>query len=236
MASGDTLRSRLPLVSALVAADGVLFLVAGVVLVQVGVVPPVVGLGLAVFAVIPAGAAVGLGVRALGRDGGRLARIAIGVGAVQTVATVAMGIDALAAPNINDIATDLADPPALLAPDGSLIPYPPAFAAIQREAYPGVGPLVVERPASEVMSVVRDAAVGMGWEIGVVDDVHGRLQATAVTDLFRFVDDVSVRVSEEGGSTRIDVRSRSRTGRSDLGTNAARIRAFLEAVASRLVG
>jgi uncharacterized protein (DUF1499 family) len=38
---------------------------------------------------------------------------------------------------------------------------------------------------------------------------------------------VVVRVRADGAGTRVDVRSVSRVGRSDLGTNARRIRAFL---------
>ena len=51
-------------------------------------------------------------------------------------------------------------------------------------------------------------------------------EALATTRVFRFVDDVAVRVRRGGGGSVIDVRSTSRVGRSDLGANAARIRAF----------
>jgi uncharacterized protein (DUF1499 family) len=47
--------------------------------------------------------------------------------------------------------------------------------------------------------------------------------------VFRFVDDVLVRVRPaDGGGALVDVRSKSRDGRGDLGVNAARIRAFAE--------
>ena len=57
---------------------------------------------------------------------------------------------------------------------------------------------------------------------------EGRLEATARTRWFGFRDDVVVRVAADGTGTRVDVRSVSRVGRSDLGTNARRIRGFLE--------
>jgi uncharacterized protein (DUF1499 family) len=68
----------------------------------------------------------------------------------------------------------------------------------------------------------------MGWEIVDSDPARGRIEATATTPWFGFEDDVVVRVRPQGGGSRVDVRSVSRVGRSDVGTNARRIRADLE--------
>lgn len=69
----------------------------------------------------------------------------------------------------------------------------------------------------------------MGWHVVAAVPAEGRLEATARTFWFGFTDDVVVRVRPgEAGGTRVDVRSKSRVGRSDLGTNAARIRRFLQ--------
>jgi uncharacterized protein (DUF1499 family) len=57
---------------------------------------------------------------------------------------------------------------------------------------------------------------------------EGRLEATDTTFWFGFKDDVVVRVRPDGTGSRVDVRSLSRVGRSDLGMNARRIRRFLE--------
>jgi uncharacterized protein (DUF1499 family) len=54
----------------------------------------------------------------------------------------------------------------------------------------------------------------------------GRLEAVDSTAWFGFKDDVLVRVAEVPGGSRIDVRSKSRVGRGDAGTNAKRIREF----------
>ena len=59
---------------------------------------------------------------------------------------------------------------------------------------------------------------------------EGRLEATDTTLFFGFKDDVIVRLRVEGGGTRIDVRSKSRVGLGDAGTNAKRVRAFLARV------
>jgi uncharacterized protein (DUF1499 family) len=65
----------------------------------------------------------------------------------------------------------------------------------------------------------------------------GRLEAVATTRWLRFKDDVVVRLRDRpDGGTRVDVRSKSRIGRSDLGTNARRIRAFLHALRVRIGG
>ena len=45
--------------------------------------------------------------------------------------------------------------------------------------------------------------------------------------LFGFKDDVVIRLSAVNDGTRVDVRSASRVGLSDLGANAARIQAYL---------
>ena len=46
-----------------------------------------------------------------------------------------------------------------------------------------------------------------------------------------YKDDVVVRVTSDGAGSRVDVRSLSRVGRSDFGTNAKRVRAYLKALA-----
>jgi uncharacterized protein (DUF1499 family) len=52
------------------------------------------------------------------------------------------------------------------------------------------------------------------------------------TRFFGFKDDVVVRVKPEGAGSRVDVRSLSRVGKSDVGKNASRIRAYLRALGS----
>jgi uncharacterized protein (DUF1499 family) len=77
-----------------------------------------------------------------------------------------------------------------------------------------------------------DAARAMGWEMVAADSAAGRVEATATTRWFGFKDDVVVRVRPDGAGSRIDVRSVSRVGGSDVGANAARIRAYLARVAA----
>ena len=141
---------------------------------------------------------------------------------------------AKAVPPIHDITTDVADPPAFVAllevrdksPNGAAYGGP-AIAAQQQKAYPEVKPLVIAAPPREAMQKALDAARSMGWEVRASDTASGRLEATATTAWFGFKDDVVVRIRPEGKGSRIDVRSVSRVGVSDIGANAKRIREFL---------
>jgi hypothetical protein len=142
---------------------------------------------------------------------------------------------------IHDISTDLSDPPAFEAilPLRGDVPNPaaydgPATAAEQRRTYPELGPLTVSEPVPQALSAAVAAGQGMGWDIVAVDETRGRLEAVATTRLLRFKDDIVVRMRSEASGTRIDVRSKSRVGRSDLGANARRIRAFLDALRQSL--
>ena len=63
-----------------------------------------------------------------------------------------------------------------------------------------------------------------------LDPAAGTLEANDTTSFFRFVDDVSIRVTPAPGGSRVDIRSKSRDGRGDIGANAIRIRAFRDAL------
>jgi uncharacterized protein (DUF1499 family) len=141
---------------------------------------------------------------------------------------------ARAVPPIHDITTDTADPPAfeavlpLRADASNPVEYAgEEVAAQQRQAYPEVQPLLLDDPPARAFERALAAARDMGWEIVDADPGRGRIEATDTTLWFGFKDDVVVRVRPDGNGSRIDVRSLSRIGGSDLGANAARIRAYL---------
>ncbi|WP_244613343.1 DUF1499 domain-containing protein [Modicisalibacter radicis] len=138
-------------------------------------------------------------------------------------------------PAIHDITTDMRDPPAFvaLAPARNAAPnavaYPgEASARQQRQAYPDLRPIILDLPLAEAMDAAEETARDQGWEVIRVGDTT--LEATATTRWFGFKDDVAIRLNEVEDGVRVDVRSASRIGRSDIGTNAARIRAYLEAL------
>ncbi|HEU4950008.1 MAG TPA: DUF1499 domain-containing protein, partial [Candidatus Deferrimicrobiaceae bacterium] len=69
----------------------------------------------------------------------------------------------------------------------------------------------------------------MGWQIVEGNPLEGRIEATATTRWFGFKDDVVIRiVPTSNNGCRLDIRSVSRVGKSDIGTNARRIRTFLK--------
>jgi len=152
-----------------------------------------------------------------------------------------LAVKAVTLPAITDVATDTDDPPAfsrsraaldarkgLVPPDAS-----PEAREMQREAYVQIAPLTLDLGPEEAFALVRKAADNLGWQ--VVEAVPpggrmgtGRLEAIDRTMFLRLPDDVTVRIRPRIDGTRIDIRSASRMGTHDLGTNAKRIRAFLE--------
>lgn len=86
-------------------------------------------------------------------------------------------------------------------------------------------------------AVLAEAQAARGWTVLEAQPVAGEVRAEARTRLWKFVDDVWVRLSlDENGQTRVDMVSASRVGRGDLGTNARRIARFLRGVDRRLNG
>jgi len=98
--------------------------------------------------------------------------------------------------------------------------------ALQQNAYPDIQPILLDQQPAEAFEVALAAARAQGWSIGAAEPASGRIEASVRSLWFGFVDDLVVQVSPAAAGSRIDVRSTSRVGISDLGANAARIRAF----------
>jgi uncharacterized protein (DUF1499 family) len=139
-------------------------------------------------------------------------------------------------PQINDITTDLNNPPrfdvlARLRPRDR-IDYPAFFAEAQRRSYPDILPLRVDLPVRAAYEAAMKVIANRKW---LVVDARpptapgrpGVIEAVARTTLMGFRDDVVVRVTPEQNGSRIDVRSASRYGLSDFGANAKRIAALM---------
>jgi uncharacterized protein (DUF1499 family) len=139
---------------------------------------------------------------------------------------------------IHDVSTDTANPPQFVAvmplraaaKAANSTDYDAKTAQLQKETYPDIGPLHLDLPPSQALDRTLAAARSMGWEIVASDPAQGRIEATATTFWFGFKDDIVVRLAAEGTGSRVDVRSLSRIGSSDVGANAQRIRAYLEKV------
>jgi uncharacterized protein (DUF1499 family) len=142
-------------------------------------------------------------------------------------------------PPIHDISTDLEHPPEFVAvlPLRAGAPNPAVYggsevAAAQRTAYPDLHSLMVHLAPGAAFARALASARAMGWTVVAADSTAGRIEATATTAWFGFKDDVVVRIEPDPAGSRVDVRSVSRVGQSDVGTNARRIRAYLARLAA----
>jgi uncharacterized protein (DUF1499 family) len=107
---------------------------------------------------------------------------------------------------------------------------------LQRQAYPDIGTLRVEIDPQDAFIAARDAAEALGWTLTKTDPAGGVIEATSTSFWYGFTDDISIRVRApmSGIGADVDVRSVSRVGMSDLGANAARIRAFRDQLNARV--
>ncbi|MGH7588311.1 MAG: DUF1499 domain-containing protein [Gemmatimonadota bacterium] len=105
----------------------------------------------------------------------------------------------------------------------------------ETDVYPDLKPLDLPLGPGPAFAAALAAARSMpGWTIASTDPETGEIRAEARTPRLGFVDDVRIRARPlSGGGTRVDVRSTSRVGIYDFGTNARRIRAYLERLALR---
>jgi hypothetical protein len=157
---------------------------------------------------------------------------------------------ASAVPPIHDISTDLADPPAFsstVADARAAIPQSNGldllskrtgddhlFVDLQREAYPDVTHVSTGLSHDRAYDIALALAREQNWTIGREDKTGGAIEATAESFWYGFIDDIAIRVRADGSGARIDMRSVSRVGRSDIGANAARMRPFLGELRARL--
>jgi uncharacterized protein (DUF1499 family) len=173
-------------------------------------------------------------------------------GTALSAAAIVLGILAFAIPGsflwtarhvpmIHDISTDTQDPPrfvALLearrqAPNGADYGGP-EVAAKQLAAYPDIRPVEIELAPAAAFERALATARRLGWAVAAADAGAGRIEATDTTAWFGFKDDVVIRVAPGPGGkgSRVDLRSVSRVGKSDIGKNASRIRTFVRAFGS----
>ena len=103
----------------------------------------------------------------------------------------------------------------------------PQYADLQPQRFAGLS-------TGEAFDAAMDVVAAMEWEIREVNRDQGLIEAVATVPVFRFRDDVTITIAAEAGAAVVNVRSRSRVGKSDLGENARRIRRFQAALAAKL--
>lgn len=141
-------------------------------------------------------------------------------------------------PMLHDVSTDVEDPPALrfaaamrtpdMNPVGS---YTQEERRLQVADYPLVTGRRYDLSIDRVIAAVGKIVEDRGWRIvspwSTSPEGDASLEAMVTTPILGFPVDVAIRLTNEGQSTYVDMRSASRYGVHDFGDNAARIKAFL---------
>lgn len=143
------------------------------------------------------------------------------------------GLQGADVPPIHDITTDTENPPLFLVArtlrtkqENSVEYGGESVARLQLAGYPHIRPLQSTLAPGAAYRRSLQAAEILGWQITASDEAGGRIEAMVESLLFGFTDDIVVRITPTGAGSRIDLRSASRVGVSDLGVNARRIDKF----------
>ncbi|WP_017443916.1 DUF1499 domain-containing protein [Gayadomonas joobiniege] len=154
---------------------------------------------------------------------------------------LSMMLKAQSLPMIHDITTDTLNPPVFeqLLPDRKNAMNPAEYpgsevAAQQKQAYPQIEPLLLQQDKRAIFNAALEAVKQLEIELIHADFDAGLIEATATSFWFGFKDDLVFRLSEQGDLWRLDIRSKSRVGKSDLGKNAERIEQLLKLIQKEL--
>ena len=185
----------------------------------------------------------------LGRAGLVIVGLVVAAGA--TYLPYSMKQVASTVPPIHDITTDTVNPPAFV----DAIPLREQTGArnsaeyllenklgptktinvpeSQLKAYPDIKTVMFDgvQPAAAYARAM-EAVKKHGWTIVADKPDEGRIEAWDKTLWFGFIDDIVIRVAATDNGSKLDIRSESRVGGSDVGKNAQRIRAYLQTLAS----
>jgi uncharacterized protein (DUF1499 family) len=232
---------RLALFSVVATLIAIIIVRAGLIEVLPGIATLAGALGFAVLAILLAFGSF-VTIWRLGLGGLGYSVTAIFIGAALLAYPAYLGTKAYTLPPIHDISTDVLDPPAFDAVRRlrSRATNPAQYAGLyaaeqQREAYPEVTPLELSVPAKQAYDHALAMVNKRRWLVLDAREPQpnrrdGRIEAVARTAIMGFRDDIVIRVRGVDESSRVDVRSSSRYGTHDLGSNASRIRAFLDSL------
>ncbi len=205
-----------------------------------------VGMGIAVFSIASAVAAA-IVIWRTGRPGTARVLFAVCLSGALLCIPVLYTMWVREYPLLNDLTTDFDDPPAfstiakLRSPGDNRVAYDrKRLADAQARAYPFIRPMRIERPADEAYALVADAVKRLKMEIVREDapdpeaGTPGEIEAVDRTLVMGLYEDVAIRVTGDGESSRVDIRSASRFGRADMGHNAEGIRELLKEIQARV--
>jgi hypothetical protein len=164
---------------------------------------------------------------------------AIGIGVALLAYPGYLAVASYRLPWIYDITTDPIDPPrfealARIRPrDANPVIYAGLSAAEQqRNAYPEIETLEQDAAAQASYEAALAVVTKRKWNIVARRPPErgreGRIEAVARTAIMGLREDVVIRVRADGQGSRLDIRSSSRYGSFDFGTNAARVRNLID--------
>jgi uncharacterized protein (DUF1499 family) len=208
------------------AVPGFVVLLGALVLAAIGIV-----LALAAFVTIWVGGNPGLGRAVLG----------LFLGAALVAYPAYLAAQNYNVPSLADVSTDTADPPRfeviarLRAPGANPAEYGPQTAQAQLAVYPDIAPHVLAVTPADAYASALEVVTKRRWRI--VDARapqggrrEGRIEAVALTAVMGFRDDVVIRVRPRGSGSVLDIRSASRYGQRDFGSNARRVLSLIDEI------
>lgn len=104
-----------------------------------------------------------------------------------------------------------------------------------------IEPIYFDQSPGEIAGLALELAKDRGWDIFATPETgegveRTMIEATDTSPWFGFKDDIAIRIRAVEGATRVDMRSISRVGLSDLGLNARRVSSFLDELEARANG
>lgn len=201
------------------------------------------GVGIAVLALLLAVAGFVViwneGLKGLGRVIGAAALALVLITPTATIAALSVGMRTLP-----DVTTDIEDPPefvtlgAVRSRSAKDLAYPGGkLADDQLDIYPGIKSMNFDAPPEEIFHSLLTMVTRRKWF--VVDSVpprgdrDGRIEAVSRSLPFGLRDDVVIRVRRTTGGSTLDIRSVSRSGDNDFGSNARRIDQIFDELADQ---
>ena len=142
-------------------------------------------------------------------------------------------------PKLTDISTDLVNPPRFVvarlnrpADMNPITLMTPNQALEQSDFYPSLTGRRYALPVALVLASIQDLMAQRGWSVErpagtQLDTGEATIEAVASSLLLGLKSDVAIRLTNEGDTVYVDMRSVSRYGNHDLGTNAATVESFL---------
>ncbi len=229
----------IPKLSIALALCSLLCATGGPLLARAQLIPSMVGMGLFLLSGLVGLVAIGVALVAAVRFQAYLPAMIGVLGLLPLLAVIATTIQSTRYPAINDITTDLESPPVFkrateLPPNADRdMSFPAAFVEPIKVHYDDLATLPLNAAPEIAYRRARDMATQepFYWEITRDDEATLTFEAIDTTRIFQWKDDIILRVRPDGeAGSYVDMRSKSRDGKSDLGANATRIRRFFEAL------